>query len=117
MMVMQSFEKGNLVEGDTQKNDLLNILADDYSRNILSHIIDSPKSGVQLSSETGIPGSTVYRKLSRMSELKLLKITGIISPEGKKIFLYQSRVKSVYTRFDGGFIDMEIIPNIIPSNL
>ena len=114
---MQLLEKGNFVDNDNQKNDLLNVLADDYSRNILNCIIETPKSGVQLSNETGIPASTVYRKLSRMADLKLMKITGIISPEGKKIFLYQSRVKSVYAKFEGGFIDMEIILNSIPSNL
>jgi len=114
---MQSLENGTFLDDDTQKNDLLNVLADDYSRNILNRIIEIPKSGVQLSNETGIPGSTVYRKLSRMADLKLMKITGIISPEGKKIFLYQSRVKSVYAKFEGGFVDMEIILNSIPSNL
>ena len=114
---MQLLEKGNFVDNDNQKNNLLNVLADDYSRNILHRIIETPKSGVQLSNETGIPASTVYRKLSRMADLKLMKITGIISPEGKKIFLYQSRVKSVYAKFEGGFIDMEIILNSIPSNL
>ena len=114
---MQLLENGNLVDSETQKSDLLNILADEYSRNLLNLIIDIPKSGVQLSNETGIPGSTVYRKISRMADLKLLKIIGIISPEGKKIFLYQSKIKSVYTKFEGGFIHMEIIPNHIPSNL
>ncbi|MBT3475109.1 MAG: ArsR family transcriptional regulator [Thaumarchaeota archaeon] len=114
---MQSLENGTFLDNETQKNDLLNVLADDYSRNILNRIIEIPKSGVQLSNETGIPASTVYRKLSRMADLKLMKITGIISPEGKKIFLYQSRVKSVYAKFEGGFIDMEIILNSIPSNL
>ncbi len=114
---MQSLENGTFLDNETQKNDLLNVLADDYSRNILNRIIEIPKSGVQLSNETGIPASTVYRKLSRMADLKLMKITGIISPEGKKIFLYQSRVKSVYAKFEGGFIAMEIILNSIPSNL
>ena len=114
---MQSLENGTFLDDDTQKNDLLNVLADDYSRNILNRIIEIPKSGVQLSNETGIPGSTVYRKLSRMADLKLMKITGIISPEGKKIFLYQSKIKSIHAKFEGGFIDMEIIPNILPSNL
>ena len=114
---MQSLHNGTFLDNDTQKNDLLTVLADDYSRNILNRIIEIPKSGVQLSNETGIPGSTVYRKLSRMADLKLMKITGIISPEGKKIFLYQSKIKSIHAKFEGGFIDMEIIPNILPSNL
>ena len=114
---MQSLENGTFLDDDTQKNDLLNILADNYSRNILYRIIETPKSGVQLSNETGIPGSTVYRKLSRMADLKLMKITGIISPEGKKIFLYQSKVKSIYAKFEGGFVNMEIIQNSIPPNL
>ena len=114
---MQSLENGIFLDNYTQKNDLLNVLADDYSRNILNRIIEIPKSGVQLSNETGIPGSTVYRKLSRMADLKLMKITGIISPEGKKIFLYQSKVKSIYVKFEGGFVNMEIIQNSIPPNL
>ena len=85
---------------------------------LLEILEKNAKSPVQeLSEVTGIPASTVYRKLSRMADLKLMKITGIISPEGKKIFLYQSRVKSVYVKFEGGFIDMEIILNSIPSNL
>jgi len=114
---MQSLENGTFLDNETQKNDLLNVLADDYSRNILNRIIEIPKSGVQLSNETGIPASTVYRKLSRMADLKLMKITGIISPEGKKIFLYQSKVKSIYAKFEGGFVNMEIIQNSIPPNL
>ncbi|MBO49032.1 MAG: transcriptional regulator [Candidatus Nitrosopelagicus sp.] len=114
---MQLLEKGNSPESEDQKIDLLNILADKYSRNLLNRIIDAPRSGVELSNETGIPGSTVYRKLSQMADLKLLKITGIISPEGKKVFLYQSKIKSVYTKFEGGLIHMEIIPNKIQSNL
>ncbi|MDP6897507.1 MAG: ArsR family transcriptional regulator [Candidatus Nitrosopelagicus sp.] len=114
---MQLLEKGNFIDSDIQKNNLLNILSDDYSRSLLNLIIETPKSGVQLSNETGIPGSTVYRKIARMADLKLLKITGIISPEGKKIFLYQSKIKSIYTKFEGGFIHMEIVPNEIQSNL
>ena len=114
---MQLIENGNFVDNDAQKNVLLNVLADDYSRKILNYIIETPKSGVQLSNETGIPASTVYRKLSRMADLKLMKITGIISPEGKKIFLYQSKVKSIYAKFEGGFVNMEIIQNSIPPNL
>jgi hypothetical protein len=48
-----------------------------------------------------------------MANFKLLKITGIISPEGKKIFFYQSKIKSIYTKFEDGLIHMEIIPNEI----
>jgi predicted AAA+ superfamily ATPase len=110
---VQLLEKGNFIDNDIQKNYLMNILADDYSRDLLHHTIEIPKSGVQLSNETGIPASTVYRKLSRMADLKLLKITAIISPEGKKSFLYQSKIKSVYTKFEDGLIHMEIISNKI----
>ncbi len=110
---MQLLEKGIFMDNDIQKKYLMNILADDYSRDLLHHTIETPKSGVELSNETGIPGSTVYRKLSRMANFKLLKITGIISPEGKKIFFYQSKIKSIYTKFEDGLIHMEIIPNEI----
>jgi len=114
---MQSLEKGRFIENADQKNGLLNILADDYSRQIINQIFEKEKSAIQISRDTGIPPSTVYRKLLGMSNLKLLKISGIISPEGKKIFLYQSKIRSVYARFECGLVNMEIIPNLFTSNL
>jgi predicted DNA-binding ArsR family transcriptional regulator len=114
---VQSLERGRFIENDDQKNGLLNVLADDYSRQIINQIVEEKKSAVQISQQTGIPPSTVYRKIMIMSNLKLLKTSGIISQEGKKIFLYQSKIKSVNAKFECGFVNMEIIPNSFTSNL
>jgi hypothetical protein len=113
---MQSLVKGRYIENDDQKNGLLNVLADDYSRQIINQILEKEKSAIQISKDTEIPPSTVYRKLLAMTNLKLLRISGIISPEGKKIFLYQSKIKSVYARFECGLVNMEIIPNSFTPN-
>jgi hypothetical protein len=42
---------------------------------------------------------------------KLLFTSGSISDEGKKFFLYKSKVKGIQSRFDDGKIEVEIILN------
>ena len=61
---------------EERKQVILESLADRYCKLILKNTLEKPKSAMIISQEEEIPLSTVYRKLSRMSELKLLKITG-----------------------------------------
>ena len=86
-------------------------MADRYSRTILESTIDMPKSANDLSNECGIPISTAYRRVQRLHASKLLGISGSISQDGKKYFLYKSKVKSISTCFNNGSIEVEIVPN------
>jgi predicted transcriptional regulator len=47
-----------------------------------------------------IPISTVYRRVQILHDLNLLKISGSINSDGKKCFLYKSKVKSIEIKFD-----------------
>jgi len=48
---------------------------------------------------------------------KLLRISGSINDDGKKYFLYKSKVKAIMTCFKGSSVEVEIVPNLgIPSN-
>ena len=85
-------------------------MADKYSRTILESTIDMPKSAIDLSNECGIPISTAYRRVQRLHAHKLLGISGSISQDGKKYFLYKSKVKSIMTCFNSGSIEVEIVP-------
>lgn len=67
---------------------------------------------MEISSETKIPISTVYRRLQTLHDNKLLGISGSISQDGKKYFLYKSRVKAISTSFNNGSIEIQIIPNV-----
>jgi hypothetical protein len=40
-------------------------------------------------------------------------ISGVIDENGKKVFLYKSKIKTISTFFNGDFVKIEIVPNKI----
>lgn len=108
---MQVLLHGKQIQEETTKDTLLEILADKYSRTILESTIDMPKSAIDISNECGIPISTAYRRVQRLHSHKLLGISGSISQDGKKYFLYKSKIKSIMTCFNRGSVEVEIVPN------
>jgi hypothetical protein len=108
---MQVLLQGKVVQEQTTKDVLLEILADKYSRTILDSTMDMPKSAIELSNDCGIPISTAYRRVQRLHSHKLLGISGSINEDGKKYFLYKSKIKSIMTCFKNGTLEVEIVPN------
>ncbi|HSB84038.1 MAG TPA: ArsR family transcriptional regulator [Nitrosarchaeum sp.] len=109
---MQQLISGRKIEDDFKKDAILEVISDKYCRAILENSMEKPKSAMEISAETKIPISTVYRRLQTLHDNKLLGISGSISEDGKKYFLYKSRVKAIATSFNGGNIEVEVVPNI-----
>ena len=75
----------------TQK--VIEALADAESRSILFSIIRKGKTATDLSYELKIPLSSVYKKLSDLEELTLVKIDKwMISDKGRRFKVYKSRI-------------------------
>ncbi len=108
---MQTLLEGKKIDEDEKKEALLELLADKYCRTILRVSMSTPKSAMEISAESKIPISTVYRRLQSLYDNKLLRISGTISDDGKKYFLYKSRVKAIFTSFNGNFVEIEVVPN------
>ena len=70
-----------------------------------------PKSVIEITSETNIPMSTVYRRVQTLHDNKLLHISGTITDEGKKLFMYKSKIKGMKSTFENGQIEVELILN------
>jgi transcription initiation factor IIE alpha subunit len=114
---LQSLETVKKIYDDNEKDALLAIPTDRFIRKILPCIIEKEKSAAEISKETGISICTVYRKIQSLQEQKLVKTTAIITSQSKKVFLYQSRIKSIHVKFENGFLDVQIIPNHINQEL
>jgi|TARA_B100000959_G_C14813719_1_gene554914 predicted AAA+ superfamily ATPase len=108
---LQSAESVKLIIDNDDKDALFIVSSDRFCRKIISHIIGGQKSAKEISNESGIPIGTVYRKIHLLKKQKLLKITGIITPDAKKAFYYKSRIKTICTKYENGVLDVEIIPN------
>jgi len=71
----------------------MDALADAQSRAILFSIIKQGKTAMDLSEEHRIPLSSVYKKISDLETIALIKIDKwVISDNGKKFKLYKSRI-------------------------
>jgi len=100
------------IEDPDRKEAILEMLSDKYCRAILTATMNVPKSAMDLTTDTKIPISTIYRRLQMLHDGKLVRISGLISDDGKKLFLYKSKVRGITIDFDGDKIEAEIIPNI-----
>ncbi len=109
---MQTLVTGRKIEETEKKDAILEVMSDKYCRSILENTMDKPKSAMEISAETKIPISTVYRRLQTLHDNKLLGISGSISDDGKKYFLYRSKIKAISTTFNGNYVEIEVVPNI-----
>ena len=113
---MQTVLNGIPVEQEEKIESILQIMADRYSRDLLRITQDIPKSAFKIAQETGIPISTVYRRIQKLQDAGVVRVSGEINLEGKKHFLYQSKVKAISSKVTGEFINIEIIPNPPPTS-
>lgn len=107
---MQGLARAVAVDGE-RKQAVLGALADGYCRQILRCTLGSPRSAAEISRGEGIPISTVYRRLQALCDARLVAISGSISEDGKKYFLYRSRTRHVSLEWDLGDVDVRLEPN------
>ena len=108
---MQELIQSVKIVDDDRKQVILEILADKYCKSILHDTLEKPKAAMEISGETKIPISTVYRRWQSLYDAKLLAISGSINQDGKKYFLYKSRVKSISLKCDLEVTSVDLVPN------
>ena len=99
------------MEKDVKNDALLSTLSDKYCRLLLEATMDKPKSVAELAVETKIPISTIYRRIQTLHDNRLVHISGMISNDGKKLFLYKSKIKGFKSKYDEGKIEVELTFN------
>ncbi|MEO2264471.1 MAG: ArsR family transcriptional regulator [Nitrosopumilus sp.] len=107
---MQVIQKQEIMDNEKKQN-ILELLADGYSKQILHCILEKPKSALSISTEKNIPVSTIYRRLQTLHTAKLVSVSGCISSGGKKIFLYKSKIRSISLNCDLEGTIVELIQN------
>ena len=95
----------------TQK--IIESLSNACTRSVLFSVKNESKDVTQIADELQISISTVYKTLSTLEDLALAEIDRyVISPEGKKIKLYRSRIRKVEITLD----DLEPILMLHPND-
>lgn len=108
---MQILQPAFRIEETEKKDSLLEVISDKYCRTILESTMDKPKSVMEITAETKIPISTVYRRIQTLFDNKLLRTSGTITDDGKRLFLYKSKIKGIQSNFCNGQVEVEVILN------
>lgn len=91
---------------------ILEALADAQSRSILFSIIKEGKTALALSEKFRIPLSSVYKKISDLEDLALVKVDKIIlSDNGKKFKVYKSRISKAEISIKKPEPEITLTPN------
>ena len=95
----------------TQK--VIEMLADAESRAILFTIIKKGKTATELSEKHKIPLSSVYKKISDLEELTLIKVDSWrISDKGRKFKIYKSRISNAEISIKKPEATLVLTPNL-----
>ena len=93
------------------RNRILEAIGDPDTPKILLAIRAAPKNAQTISEESGIPLSSVYRKLTALKAAGLaFASTFEITPEGKRQELLLSAVQEVRLGVAGAAAEVELIP-------
>ena len=94
----------------TQK--VVSMLADAESRTILFSVVKKGKTASELSQKHKIPLSSVYKKISDLEELTLIKVDSWrISDSGRKFKIYKSRIKNAEINIKKPEVSIVLTPN------
>ena len=95
----------------TQK--VIEMLADAESRAIIFSIIRKGKTAAELSEKHKIPLSSVYKKISDLEELTLIKVDSWrISDKGRKFKIYKSRISNAEISIKNPEATLVLTPNM-----
>ena len=108
---MQTLLLAEKIHEDNKKEQILELVSSKYCSTILEEIKDAPKSANEIADEKKIPISTVYRRIQALHDLGILRVTGSINADGKKFFLYKSKIGKIQSKFSNGKIEVWLYPN------
>lgn len=96
----------------TQK--IIEALSNVCTRSVLFAVRDRSKDAAQVADELNLAISTVYKSLATLEYLALAEVERFdISPEGKKIKIYRSRINKIEITIQGQEPVLNIHPNTI----
>ncbi|MDA4123300.1 MAG: hypothetical protein OK456_08995 [Thaumarchaeota archaeon] len=96
---------------------ILKAMADPENMKIMVRIREIPKSAQTLTVETGIPLSTVYRKLDELKETGLVTPQHFIMKAGKKIEFLIVTFSELKTTIEDGLVRIDLVPTNETANL
>ena len=100
------------IKEESAKQHVLSAIADEYSRIILALTMDEPVSALQVSKTSGIPSTTLYRRIEKLVEAGLIaSVKSGRTLDGKWYDLYRSLLRRINVSFEDGEVRIDVALN------
>ena len=93
---------------DSDLVSIVELLDDEYARDILAATSIEPMSAAQLADHCDASPPTVYRRLERLREQDLVEATQQLDPEGHHFEVFSARLARVDVELENGTYNVEI---------
>lgn len=91
-------------------DELLELLGDNYTREVLEAVMAMPRSGREVSEVTSVSKPTAFRRLNRLEEAGLVRTELAVDKSGHHHKEYRAVIEELTVEFgsDGITIDLEV---------
>lgn len=87
---------------------LLELLGDEYTRQVLAAVADQPRSGSEVVDVAGVSKATAYRRLDDLQEAGLVDSAMVFDPNGHHHKQYHAVVESIDIQFDDSGVEITV---------
>lgn len=95
-------ERRVVPDGDAARDDLLELLGDEYTRTLLEELSAEPASASDLVDRVEMSRATVYRRLNRLQEHGLVAADLAVEPSGNHHKVFKPTLERVTVDLDDG---------------
>ncbi len=88
---------------------IVKVLTDGYAIKILVATNKESKSAIELSQELDVPIAACYRRLHALEEVGLVESQERVTPKGKKMRYYSSKVKKANIKIEDNVLVIELL--------
>ncbi|MDL0122403.1 MULTISPECIES: ArsR/SmtB family transcription factor [Halobacteriales] len=93
---------------NSQSAALLELFADDYSREILLAADESPRTAKELSQRCDASLATIYRRISTLQEHGLIRVHSTIGSGGEHKQLFETTIETLQLVISDGELELSI---------
>ncbi|WP_259518794.1 winged helix-turn-helix domain-containing protein [Halanaeroarchaeum sp. HSR-CO] len=93
---------------DDDEAAILDVVHDEYAREILQLVSEEPQSGPELIETIEASKPTIYRRLSRLEDLELVAAQVRPREDGHQRKVFVADVDAVHVQFDDGRVSVDV---------
>jgi len=95
-------------ETEVSPAELLELLGDEYTREVLGAVSEKPRSGREVAEATSVSKPTAFRRLNRLEEAGLVAVETQLDPDGHHHKQFRAVLEGATVRLDDDGLGMDV---------